>query len=143
MAWAIVDSGVYIGHWEYGLSVEVLDSITRPFVLRQSAVVLSELRRGAQSRMARRLVETLAKHAAIVWTPTVDDWWEAARLIQDIGDREGWDRSKRRSFQNDALIALTARRHGAAVITTNRADFDLLAGELGIAIVPVAGRALP
>jgi hypothetical protein len=27
--------------------------------------------------------------------------------------------------------------------TTNRADFDLLAGELGIAIVPVAGRALP
>lgn len=31
--------------------------------------------------------------------------------MRHIGDRQHWDISKRRDFQNDALIALTARRH--------------------------------
>jgi predicted nucleic acid-binding protein len=54
------------------------------------------------------------------------------RLIRKIGDAEGWDRYKRRDFQNDALIALTARRHGATLVTANLSDFDLLAQELRV-----------
>jgi predicted nucleic acid-binding protein len=54
------------------------------------------------------------------------DWWEAGHLIRRIGDAQGWDSKKRRDFQNDALIALTARRHGATVVTANRRDFGLL-----------------
>jgi hypothetical protein len=38
-----------------------------------------------------------------------------------------WDIGKRRDFQNDVLIALTARRQGAIVVTRNQADFELLA----------------
>jgi predicted nucleic acid-binding protein len=34
--------------------------------------------------------------------------------------------NKRREFQNDALIALTARGRGATVVTANRVDFALL-----------------
>jgi hypothetical protein len=41
---------------------------------------------------------------------------------------------KRRDFQNDALIALTARRHGATVVTANSSDFELLPSELRIAV---------
>jgi predicted nucleic acid-binding protein len=64
-------------------------------------------------------------------------WWEAGRLIRTIGDTQDWDRSKRRDFQNDVLIALTARRHGATVVTTNREDFTLLGRKLGVRILAV------
>lgn len=71
------------------------------------------------------------------WEPTPDDWWRAGRLVRVIGDARGWDRGKRRDFQNDALIGLTARRHGATVVTANRADFELLAREIPLSLFPV------
>lgn len=61
------------------------------------------------------------------------DWWEAGRLVRQIGDARGWELAKRREFQNDALIALTARRHGATVVTNNRSDFEPLARTLCVA----------
>ena len=135
MRWAILDTSVYIGHWEHGLYQDGLAAIRKAFVIRQSAVVLSELRRGARTREARRLVEALFRLAAVQWEPAAADWWKAGRLIRAIGDAQGWDRSKRRDFQNDALIALTARRHGATVVTTNRKDFELLSRDLGVPVL--------
>lgn len=143
----ILDTNVYIDHWEQGLHGEVLAEVRREFVVRHSAVVLSELRRGARSRRAQRLVESLYRIASVIWEPTSRDWWEAARLIRELGDDQGWDRAKRREFQNDALIALTARRQGAAVVTDNEGDFRLLAKRLRIVVIAVreppdpAGRA--
>jgi predicted nucleic acid-binding protein len=52
-----------------------------------------------------------------------------------IGDKQDWDIHKRRDFQNDALIALTARRHGATVVTANSSDFELLRSELRISVL--------
>ena len=54
MAWAILDTSIYIGHWERGLYGDVLDAVRRAFVVRHSSVVLSELRRGARTPEARR-----------------------------------------------------------------------------------------
>jgi len=133
--WAILDSDIYIGHWNSGLYLELLSSVRKAFIVRQSAVVLSELRRGARSSEARRLVARLYRMARTRWEPTADDWWEAGRLVQEIGDAEGWEVAKRREFQNDALIALTARRHGATVVTANHTDFHLLAKRLRIRIL--------
>ena len=135
MRWAILDTAVYVDHWEQGLHVEALADVRGAFVVRHSAVVLSELRRGARTPQARRLVESLFRLAVRRWEPTSTDWWEAGALIRRIGDAQRWDRNKRRDFQNDALIALTARRHGATVVTTNRTDFELLAESLGIPIL--------
>ena len=137
MPWAVLDASVYIDYWNQGLYEESLAAVRRGFVLRYSAVVLSELRRGARTREARRLVEALFQFARIQWEPTSADWWEAGRLIRDIGDARGWDVTKRRAFQNDALIALTARRHGATVVTANRADFGILTQELGVSVLVV------
>lgn len=137
MRWAILDTTVYIGHWERGLYEEALAAIRKAFVIRRSAVVLSELRRGARTRDAQRLVEALYRLAPLRWEPTAADWWEAGRLIRRAGDAHPWDKRKRRDFQNDALIALTARRHGAIVVTTNRADFELLSQEVGVSVLPV------
>jgi predicted nucleic acid-binding protein len=125
--WAVLDTSIYIGHWERGLYGELLEDVRRTFVIRLSAVVLSELRRGARTREAERRVTDLFNLALPGWEPTASDWWTAGRLIRRIGDEAGWETSKRRDFQNDALIALTARRHGATVVTANRDDFDRLA----------------
>jgi predicted nucleic acid-binding protein len=110
--WAIIDSSVYIGHWERGAHQRALDDVPRAFIVRHSAVVLSELRLGARTR-------------------------EAGQLVRVIGDARGWDRGKRRDFQNDALIGLTALRHGATVVTANRADFELLAHQIPLSLFPV------
>jgi predicted nucleic acid-binding protein len=137
LPWAILDTNVYIGHWEGGRYDELLAEVRQGFIVRQSAIVLSELRRGAHTPKAKTLVDHLRKNATVVWTPQTADWWEAGRLIREMGDACSWDRSKRRDFQNDALIALTARRHGATVVTANRTEFELLSKELGISILPV------
>jgi predicted nucleic acid-binding protein len=132
MAVAILDTSIYIGHWERGLYQETLENLRRAYIIRHSAVVLSELRRSARGRKAERLVADLYELATIRWKPSVADWWR--RLIRNIGDSEGWDINKRRDFQNDALIALTARSHGATVVTANSSDFELLRSELRISI---------
>ena len=137
MAWAILDTGVYIGYWERGLYEEALAAVRNAFIVRHSAVVLSELRRGARTRQAQRLVEALYGLARTQWEPTAAEWWAAGRLIQKIGDAQRWEHTKRRDFQNDALIALTARRHGATIVTADRNDFDLLAKGLQVPVLPV------
>ena len=137
MPWAIVDTSIYVGHWEHGLHADLLAEVRRAFIVRQSAVVLSELRRGARSRAARDLVESLHRMSTVTWAPEVDDWWEAGRIVQKVGDTQDWEIARRREFQNDTLIALTALRFGATVVTANRSDFALLSRELGIQILEV------
>ncbi len=135
MAVAILDTSVYIDHWERGSYQDTLEILKRAYIIRHSAVVLSELRRGARGREAERLVTALFELATVQWEPSVADWWEAGRLIRIVGDKQDWDINKRRDFQNDALIALTARRHGAIVVTANYSDFELLRSELGISVL--------
>ena len=130
--WAVIDTSVYIGHWERGLYADKLDE-----VVRHSAVVLCELRRGARTPQAARTVARLHELAPRTWEPTAADWWEAGRIIQTVGDEHDWDRGKRRDFQNDTLIALTARGHGATVVTANREDFEILGRRLGVAVIVV------
>lgn len=137
MAWAILDTSVYIDHWEQGLHAETLSAVRRAFIVRHSSVVLAELRRGAHTQKAQQLVRSLRRLARVHWEPTAKDWWEAGQVIRKIGNARTWDRHKRQEFQNDALIALTARRHGATVVTTNREDFHALARELRISVLPV------
>ena len=100
-------------------------------------MVLSELRRGARTARAARTVEGLRRLAPEVWAPGADDWWDAGRLVRDIGDRQNWETNKRQEFQNDTLIALTARRHGATIVTSNQADFALLARRIPFKLLTV------
>ena len=136
MAVAILDTGVYIDHWERGSYQDTFENLRRAYIIRHSAVVLSELRRGARARNAQQLVAKLFQLATVRWEPSTADWWEAGRLVRSIGDKHDWETHKRRDFQNDALIALTARHYGATVVTENHSDFELLQKELRISILP-------
>jgi predicted nucleic acid-binding protein len=137
---AILDTNVYIDHWERGSRSDELQLVRQSLIIRHSAVVLSELRRGARSTAAKRLVESLRRAASVILTPTEEDWWRAGEIISRLGMRRGWDPNKRRELQNDALIALTARRQGAIVVTGNAVDFQLLGEELGVEVWVLRGE---
>ncbi len=130
MKQAILDTNIYIGHWEEGLYKEQLSACKKKYMIRQSSVILHELRRYAKSRQAIELVEKLRKLAPIIFTPTDKNWWDAANIVQNIAKKERWERNKIREFQNDALISMTAYSNGFTVITNNRKDFQLLSSKL-------------
>ena len=49
-----------------------------------------------------------------------------AKIRAGIQADRGFEPRKLRELHFDVLIALTARSHGAKVITSNRADFELI-----------------
>jgi predicted nucleic acid-binding protein len=51
---------------------------------------------------------------------------ESGEILADIRADHGFDAHKLRDLHFDVLIALTARSHGARLITTNRRDFELI-----------------
>src|ERR1700685_577659 len=63
-------------------------------------------------------------HRMIV--PDVVVWREAGILSGVLSRVQGYDKGQRRRLMNDALIFVTARRHGCTVLTRNVGDFDLL-----------------
>jgi predicted nucleic acid-binding protein len=121
---ALLDTGVHIRGWLDRAWWARTEPVLRPYILRASSVVLSELRRGSTSARARRRVAQLLRASAEVWAPTRKDWWAAGAVLAALGEREGFDAHGKRRIQNDVLIALTARRNGACVVTTDRADFE-------------------
>ncbi len=94
-------------------------------IVRNSAVVLSGLAGGADEESEKRFVPELADNYAAL-APTTSDWLEAGTMLSKIRKDKGFLADKLRDLHFDALIALTARRYGATVITTNRSDFELL-----------------
>jgi predicted nucleic acid-binding protein len=61
-----------------------------------------------------------------VLTPSEKNWLESGRLLGKIYAAKGFTPDKLRDLHFDVLIALTARSHGARVITSNRADFAMI-----------------
>lgn len=117
---AILDTSVYIDNLQSGrFKQELLDL---KFVIRCSAVVLAELSRGARSRPMRRFVDELAKNLRII-VPTEREWIQSGRIVNRIATEKRYDIHKTRELHFDVLIALTARRIGAYLITCNVDDF--------------------
>ncbi|MBI4476413.1 MAG: type II toxin-antitoxin system VapC family toxin [Acidobacteria bacterium] len=135
MPWAILDTNAYVDKWSGVLPLSRFDEIQKTFIIRHSSVVLFELRRGAQTVAQRRLVEELFSLAKIQWAPLADDWWRAGDIVRRIGAAQHWDPHRKRAFQNDTLIALTARRYGATVVTSDRDDFEELRREINITVL--------
>jgi len=89
-------------------------------------VVVSELWRGASSAAERKVLNALQKNHPIL-LPTGANWVESGQVLARLWLTKGFSPAKLRSLHVDVLIALTASSHGARLITTNRADFELIA----------------
>ncbi len=59
-------------------------------------------------------------------TPTEKNWLESGEILGQIRADRGFAADKLRDLHFDVLIALTARSHGARLITSNRADFEMI-----------------
>lgn len=120
---AIFDTSVFIDHLRTNRHQERIRDLT--CLIRISAVVLSELYRGATERREIRFLHQLSNNHPIL-TPTKRNWLESGVILAKIRKEKGYLPEKLRALHFDVLIALTARDCGARVITSNRDDYELL-----------------
>ena len=80
---------------------------------------------GATKPEERATLRAIERNHAIL-SPTASNWLESGHLLAEIRDDTGFEPDKLRDLHFDVLIALTARSHGAWLITSNRADFELI-----------------
>jgi predicted nucleic acid-binding protein len=119
----IFDTSVLVDDLRTGRHQRRIQSVTG--LIRTSSVVLAELWRGATKPPEREFLRTLARNHPIL-TPTEKTWLESGEILQKIRARHGYTPDKLRDLYFDVLIALTARSHGARLIASNRADFELI-----------------
>jgi len=94
-------------------------------------MVLAELSRGATKPSEKESVERLARNHPIL-TPTEDNRLESGRLLSKIRVDKGFHGDKLRDLHFDLLIALTVRSTVARLVTSVRADFELIASYRGL-----------
>src|ERR1700732_3513682 len=127
---AVFDSSIYISGMRRGddaiLSLGRF-SVDAPLWL--SAVVLEELYAGASGRVLQSLerLERDFDRVKRILVPTLGDWTQAGRVLARLAARYGYEKIGQGRLANDALIAMTAARMGATVITANERDFARLA----------------
>jgi len=119
----ILDTSIFVDHLRTGCHQQRIQSLTG--LVRNSSVVLGELWRGATESAEREFLRALEKNHRIL-TPTENHWLESGRLLGQIRADRGFTADKMRDLHFDVLIALTARSHGARLITSDRADFEMI-----------------
>jgi predicted nucleic acid-binding protein len=127
MRFVTYDSSVFIAYKP--------DFPTSGFYL--SAVVLQELVVGAPDKSGRKVLEVaygVYKKKKLLLVPDDEDWWEAGKILNRIlmnkrehGERPRLPPNKKQEIIRDILIARTAHKVKALVVTDNVNDFELIA----------------
>ncbi|MBI2989516.1 MAG: PIN domain-containing protein [Deltaproteobacteria bacterium] len=120
---AIIDTSVYIDNLRSRRFEKELVDVK--FVVRCSAVVLAELWRGARSREMVRFVDYLARNFRII-APNEREWVESGKVVGQLVRGKGHDIHRAREIHFDVLIAMTARKIGAYLITCDADDFNAI-----------------
>ena len=119
----IFDTSIFINYLRTGRQQQLLESVAG--LIRTSSVVLSELWRGATTLAERGFIRALQKNHPII-TPSESQWLESGQILAQIHADNGFTPTKLRDLHFDVLIALTARGVGGRLITSNRADFEII-----------------
>lgn len=119
----IFDTTIFIDQLRTGCHQERIESTSG--LIRNSSVVLAELWRGATKPTELSFLRSLEKNHPVL-TPSENIWHESGQLLSRMRVEKGFNSAKLRDLHFDVLIALTARIHGANLITSNRSDFELI-----------------
>lgn len=119
----ILDTSVLVDDLRTGRHRQRLATLSG--LVRNSAVVLAELWRGAATPADREFLRVLGKNHPVL-APTEGNWLESGQILARMRAEHGYSPDKLRDLHFDVLIALTARSHGARLITSNRADFETI-----------------
>ncbi|HMV50743.1 MAG TPA: hypothetical protein PLD20_12325 [Blastocatellia bacterium] len=124
-------------HITYDTSVFIAykpESFPKGFLL--SAVVLQELTAGAKDKSELRTLEAILRayeKRGRLLVPTGEDWWLASKvlyaLLQGLKSQSGGltprlPAAEKQRIIRDVLIARTAKRAGALIVTDNLKDFE-------------------
>ena len=134
MGGVVFDSSVYIDSIRTGngsiFADRRIDIDGESKTVHLSSVVLQELNAGAVDNV---MVKLLAKFendfdkSKRLLVPNLNDWKTTGQVLLQIGKKYGFEQIKRSRMTNDCLIAMSARRCGLIVITTNTSDFQMIA----------------
>lgn len=119
----IFDTSIFIDHLRTNRHRQRIEAVSG--LIRTSSVVLAELWRGATRPAERAFLRVLQKNHPIL-APTERHWLESGELLGKIRSDRGLAPEQLRDLHFDVLIALTARAHGARLISSNRSDFELI-----------------
>jgi predicted nucleic acid-binding protein len=125
----LFDSSVYIQALRQGdTALVALRRLVSGAKLWLSAVVLEELYAGAAgfSLAPVERMERDFRRCRRILVPNAGDWASTGRVLSRLAARHGYERIGRGRLTNDALIAVSAGRAGATILTANRRDFALL-----------------
>ena len=67
--------------------------------------------------------------------PTEKEWIESGKIVCDLVADRKYDVNKTREIHLDVLIALTARRTGAYLVTCNSKDFIAIQNYVGCELI--------
>jgi predicted nucleic acid-binding protein len=123
---AILDTSVYIPFLRDGIiHPKFPEDFVNP-LLYMSSVVVSELYAGAHDSQSIKLLDKLHQtfqNVGRLIVPNDEDWRQTGGIIAKSGKKYGYDSIYLSRLQNDILIACSARRIGAFVLTKNEKDF--------------------
>jgi len=131
----LLDTNVFIGYLRAGLHAEWVLGRVSHSIRFLSAVVLMELRFGADTPRRKRAVDGIQRAFPLgrVIAPTPLVFEQAGRLFRTL---HGAGLHDRLGPLNDLLIALTAGQIGATVITNNLEEFRRIAARVpGLRVV--------
>jgi predicted nucleic acid-binding protein len=119
----ILDTCIFIDDLRTGKHEARVNGLRGP--IRTSAVVLAELHRSVRKPRERAFLKDLAGNHPVL-TPTESNWIESGEILVSIRAEHHLARESLAHLHFDVLIALTARSAGARLITSNRADFEMI-----------------
>jgi len=122
----ILDTSIYIPFINDGIENPVIDLRSRKPLSYLCAVVIEELYAGAHDKtsinLLDRLYETFNKIGRLI-VPEAADWQRTGKVIAKLGNKYGFEEKLLSKITNDVLIALSARKIGAMIVTKNTMDF--------------------
>ena len=127
---ALFDSSVYISGIRRGNDAVLAQRrLSTDTLLWLSSVVLEELYAGAVGSIGDSIerLEHDFERAKRILVPNLGDWTQTGRVLARVAAKYGYERIGQGRLTNDALIAMSAGRIGARVITINERDFRKLA----------------
>lgn len=130
----LLDTNVLIEFFRNPVYREEFESRSRRPLLFMSSVVALELFAGCRTSRQVRALESFLKpfeKAGRVLIPDYQSFCEAGRVLAALGS-EGIGTARRRLLVNDVLIAVTATKSGALLVTQNNRDFARIAKHIPV-----------
>lgn len=125
----VFDSDILIDHFRDPDLCDTLATAIDRSQVYMSSIIAMELRAGCRRPGEIRILEQFLRPfeaARRIIAPDHQACLQAGAILSLLATKYGLQAGKRRSMANDALIAASALRIGAALITRNHSDFSVI-----------------